>query len=56
MKQGVEGITLCQGSYAGKILEKAGMVECNACDVPRRLGWHSSMMGVPRMLEATAPI
>ena len=34
MKQGVEGITLCQGSYAGKILEKAGMVECNACDVP----------------------
>jgi hypothetical protein len=34
VKQGVEGITLSQGSYAGKILEKAGMVECNACDVP----------------------
>jgi len=33
VKQG-EGITLSQGSYAGKILEKAGMVECNACDVP----------------------
>ena len=34
VKQGVEGITLCQGSYASKILEKAGMLECNACDVP----------------------
>jgi hypothetical protein len=34
VKQGVEGITLSQGSYAGKILEKSGMVECNACDVP----------------------
>jgi hypothetical protein len=34
VKQGVEGITLSQGSYAGKILEKAGMVECNTCDVP----------------------
>lgn len=34
VKQGVEGITLSQGSYAKKILEKAGMEECNTCEIP----------------------
>lgn len=34
VKQNVEGITLSQGSYAKKILEKAGMVDCNSCEVP----------------------
>ena len=34
VKQSSEGITLSQGSYVKKILEKAGMVECNPREVP----------------------
>lgn len=32
--QGPNGITLCQAAYALKILEKAGMSECNASQIP----------------------
>jgi hypothetical protein len=34
VKQGAEGIILSQASYARKILDKAGMEECNSCEVP----------------------
>ena len=34
VKQEGEGITLSQGSYAVKILEGAGMIDCNPCDTP----------------------
>lgn len=33
MKQSGEGIALSQGNYARKILEKAGMLNCNPCQV-----------------------
>ena len=34
VKQDDGGITLCQSSYAAKILEAAGMKNCNSCDIP----------------------
>jgi hypothetical protein len=34
VKQNDEGITPSRGSYVQKILEKAGMEECNPCEVP----------------------
>jgi hypothetical protein len=34
VKQDEAGISLSQGSYAGKILEKCGLEDCNPCRVP----------------------
>jgi hypothetical protein len=34
VKQSVDGISLTQGSYAKKILEKGGLLDCNSCLVP----------------------
>jgi len=34
VKQDEEGITLSQSGYAGKILEAAGMTNCNGCETP----------------------
>jgi hypothetical protein len=34
VKQQKNGYTLCQGSYVKKVLEKAGMTECNPCKIP----------------------
>jgi len=34
VKQDGNGITLCQSSYAAKILEGAGMRNCNSCETP----------------------
>ena len=34
VKQEQSGITLSQGNYARKILEKGGMLDCNPCLVP----------------------
>jgi hypothetical protein len=34
IKQGQEGVSLCQGAYAAKILEKTGLADCNSCQVP----------------------
>ena len=35
--QGEHRITLWQGAYATKILEKAGMTGCNPCDTPTKM-------------------
>jgi hypothetical protein len=32
--QGEQGMTLSQGNYAMKILERYGLHDCNSCDVP----------------------
>jgi hypothetical protein len=32
--QGEQGMTLSQGNYAMKILERCGLHDCNSCDVP----------------------
>ncbi|WVZ58547.1 hypothetical protein U9M48_008813 [Paspalum notatum var. saurae] len=34
VKQDAAGISLSQASYAGKILEKCGLEDCNSCKVP----------------------
>lgn len=34
VKQGSDGITLSQAAYARRILEKAGMLNCNPCATP----------------------
>ena len=34
VRQGTKGITLCQGAYADKIIEKAGLRGCNPCSTP----------------------
>jgi hypothetical protein len=34
VKQSVHGISLTQGSYAKKILERGGLLDCNPCLVP----------------------
>ncbi|WVZ50368.1 hypothetical protein U9M48_001626 [Paspalum notatum var. saurae] len=34
VRQEEMGISLCQGSYAGKILEQCGLEDCNSCKVP----------------------
>jgi len=54
VKQGERGITLSQGSYAVKILESAGMTNCNACDTPMepRLKLYKSKEG--EAVEPTA--
>ncbi|KAJ1274631.1 hypothetical protein BS78_05G076300 [Paspalum vaginatum] len=38
VKQDEAGISLSQGSYAGKILEKCGPEDCNSCKVPMKAG------------------
>jgi hypothetical protein len=32
--QSSKGISLCQAAYAGKILERSGMADCNPCQAP----------------------
>jgi hypothetical protein len=34
LKQSVSGISLCQGAYAMKILERSDMTGCNLCHIP----------------------
>ena len=34
VRQTAGGITISQGAYAAKILERSGMVRCNPCQVP----------------------
>jgi hypothetical protein len=34
IKQGHEGVSLCQGAYAAKVLEKTELADCNSCQVP----------------------
>jgi hypothetical protein len=34
VKQDPSGITLCQSSYAAKIIDMAGMSNCNSSDTP----------------------
>lgn len=38
VKQHVEGITLSQNRYALKILEAAGMKDCNSVHIPMEAG------------------
>jgi hypothetical protein len=51
--QGVAGITLRQGSYAAKILEKAGMTGCNPCATPIEVKLKLLKEGTTPSVDAT---
>lgn len=70
VKQGAEGISLCQGAYAAKLLERCGMGDCNSLQTPMeerlKLSKHSdkpavdpteyrSLVGSLRYLVNTRP-
>jgi len=52
--QGAKGITLRQGAYAAKILEKAGMSTCNPCATPMELKLKLLKEGTTPSVDATA--
>ncbi|XP_066361339.1 uncharacterized mitochondrial protein AtMg00810-like [Miscanthus floridulus] len=51
--QGAVGITLRQGAYAAKILEKAGMTDCNPCAMPMELKLKLLKEGTTPSVDAT---
>jgi hypothetical protein len=53
VKQGDEGISLSQGNYAKKILEKAGMDGCKSCVVPMQQKLKLSKESDTPMVDAT---
>ncbi|WVZ61915.1 hypothetical protein U9M48_011722 [Paspalum notatum var. saurae] len=63
VRQEEVGISLCQGSYAGKILEKCGLEDCNSCKVPmdvkpklsKESSSPTSLVGSLRYLVNTRP-
>jgi hypothetical protein len=53
VKQDADGITLCQSSYAAKILEVAGMRNCNSCDTPMECQLKLSKLKDGEVLDPT---
>ncbi|KAG8094725.1 hypothetical protein GUJ93_ZPchr0012g18877 [Zizania palustris] len=55
VKQKKDGISLSQGAYAVKILEKSGMAGCNPCQVPMETKLKlSKLSSEPPVADATA--
>lgn len=54
VKQGPDGITLSQGAYVEKILERSGMAGCNACQVPMEPRLKLSKKSTQPPVDATA--
>lgn len=54
VKQGPNGISLSQGAYAEKILERSGMAECNSCQVPMEPRLKLSKQSTEALVDATA--
>jgi hypothetical protein len=53
VRQGADGITLCQGSYASKILEKVGLADCNPRQTPMEVRLKLSKQSIEPLVEAT---
>jgi hypothetical protein len=53
VKQGADGITLCQGTYASKILEKVGLAYCNLRQTPMEARLKLSKHNTEPLVEAT---
>lgn len=51
--QSANSITLCQPAYVEKILEKAGMVDCNPCSVPMEPWLKLSKVSNNPLVDAT---
>jgi len=54
VKQGASGISLSQGAYAAKILERSGMAGCNPCQVPMETRLKLSKFSSEPLVDATA--
>jgi hypothetical protein len=53
VKQGVDGISLCQSAYTGKLLERCGMGSCNPCTSPMESRLKLSRMSTADAVDAT---
>lgn len=53
VKQSSKGISLSQGDYAVKILERSGMVGCNPCQVPMEMRLKLSKDNTEKLVDAT---
>jgi hypothetical protein len=53
VKQGQQCITLGQAAYARKLLEKAGMENCNSCSTPMEVRLRLSARGTSEEVDAT---
>jgi hypothetical protein len=53
VKQSVSGISLSQGAYAMKILERSGMTGCNPCHVPMEAHLKLSKQSTQPLVDAT---
>jgi hypothetical protein len=53
VKQSVSGISLSQGAYAMKILERSGMTGCNPCHVPMEARLKLSKQSTQPLVDAT---
>jgi hypothetical protein len=54
VKQSASGISLSQGTYAMKILERSGMTGCNPCHVPMEAHLKLSKQNTQPLVDATA--
>jgi hypothetical protein len=53
VKQSASGISLSQGAYAMKILERSGMIGCNPCHVPTEACLKLSKQSTQPLVDAT---
>ena len=53
VRQNKEGISLSQGAYAEKILEKNGMRECNPCQTPMETRLKLSKLSTEPLVDVT---
>jgi hypothetical protein len=53
VKQSVSGISLSQGGYAMKILERSDMTGCNPCHVPMEARLKLSKQSTQPLVDAT---
>jgi hypothetical protein len=53
VKQSASGISLSQGAYAVKILERSGMTGCNPCHVPMEARLKMSKQSMQPLVDAT---
>jgi hypothetical protein len=53
VRQGADGITLCQRTYASKILEKVGLADCNPRQTPMEARLKLSKHSIEPLVEAT---
>jgi len=53
VKQGADGIVLCQSGYAGKVLERCGLASCNASTTPMESRLKLSKSSTEEKVNAT---